>query len=288
LVCTEKKTTKPTLSTIVKKFLMDQFRIALAQLAPKLFDKEKNLTKAEDAIRLAASQDAAAILFPELFLTGYSLGERAVEMAESDDGPSLRYVAELAGLHHIAVLMGCAELSPNGRQAFDAVFVVDPKGQLSGSYRKIHLFHDETGWFVPGDQPLIIDFGIGRVGLLICYDLEFPEAVRELALHGAQWVAVCTGNMTPNQHIQEIFVQARAAENRLWVAVANRVGREAGLDFFGGSAVADPSGDLVAQANDRETILFVDIDLKRADQARLNADYLADRRPDLYHARQYK
>ena len=262
---------------------MDQFRVALAQLSPNLFDKRKNLAKAEEAIRLAASRKAAVILFPELFLTGYSLGDHAVEMAEEVDGPSLRYVAKLAGLHHIAVLMGYAELSPNGQQAFDAVFVVDPKGKISGSYRKTHLFHNETGWFVPGDKPLIIDFGFGRIGLLICYDLEFPEAVRDLALRGAQWVATCTGNMSPNQHIQEIFVQSRAAENRLWVAVANRVGREADLDFFGCSAVADPNGELIVQADERETILFADIDLLRADQARLNANYLADRRPGLYH-----
>ena len=261
---------------------MDQFRVALAQLAPTLFDQEQNLAKAGEAIRAAASGGAAAILFPELFLTGYNLGERAVEMAESDIGPSVQRVAELAASHHIAVLMGYAALHPNRRQAYDAVLVADSSGRLSGVYRKTHLFHAETHWFLPGDQPLLIDFGLGRVGVLICYDLEFPEMVRDLALRGAQWVATCTGNMKPNQHLQEIFVQSRAAENRLWVAVANRTGHEAGLDFFGCSAVADPNGVLTAQADERETVLFADIDLRRADQARLNADYLADRRPDLY------
>ena len=106
--------------------------------------------------------------------------------------------------------------------------------------------------------------------------------MRDLALRGAQWVATCTGNMTPNQHIQEIYVQSRAAENRLWVAVANRIGREADLDFFGGSAVADPAGRLTAQAGSDETVLFADIDLERAVDARQNADYLTDRRPELY------
>jgi predicted amidohydrolase len=264
---------------------MDQFRLALAQLAPTLFDKEQNLAKAEDAIHRAASGGAAAVLFPELFLPGYNLGGRAVEMAEPDDGPSVKRMAELARLHHIAILMGYAELHSNRRQAYDAVFVVDSKGQISGVYRKTHLFHAETGWFLPGDRPLLVDFGLGRVGVLICYDLEFPEAVRDLALRGAQWVAICTGNMKPNQHLQEIFVQSRAAENRLWVAVANRVGRESELEFFGGSAVADPNGALTVQADERETILFADIDLGRADQARLNADYLADRRPDLYRTK---
>ncbi len=263
---------------------MNQFRIALAQLAPVLFDKEHNLARAAEAIRTAASGGAAAILFPELYLTGYSLGEHAVEAAEPEDGPSIQRVAELARDHHIAVLMGYAALHPNGRQAYDAVLAVDPMGQVAGIYRKMHLFHAETGWFLPGDRPALLDFGLGRVGVLVCYDLEFPEAVRELALHGAQWVATCTGNMVPNQHLQEIFVQARAAENRLWVAVANRVGREGEMTFFGGSAAADPSGQMIVQADDQERIVFADIDLARAEQARLNADYLADRRPDLYRA----
>ena len=261
---------------------VDQFTIALAQLEPTLFDKENNLAKAEQAICLASDKGAAAILFPELFLTGYRLAERAVEMAESRNGPSAMRVAELAKARHIAVLMGYPELSTDGQQAYDAVLVADAQGQIVGSYQKTHLFHNETGWFKPGDQPLVIDFGLGPVGILICYDLEFPEAVRELALRGARWIATSTGNMHPNQHLQEIFVQSRALENHLWVAVANRVGREANLEFFGGSAVADPAGVLTAQAEEKETILFADIDLRKAEKARQNADYLADRRPDLY------
>ncbi len=261
---------------------MDQFRIALAQGEPRLFDKESNLAKAEEVIRKAASLGAGLALFPELYLTGYSLGERAVEMAEPFAGPSVRWVAGLARRYRIAVIMGYAELSPDGQKAYDAAFVVDGHGQVLDSYRKMHLFQAEAGSFLPGDSPCVIDFGLGPVGLLICYDLEFPEAVRELALRGAQWVAACTGNMVPNQHLQEVYVQARAAENRLWVALANRIGREGDLTFFGGSALADPYGELIAQAGEAETLLIADIDLARADQARLNADYLADRRPGLY------
>lgn len=107
---------------------MERFQLALAQLTPTLFDKQANLALAEQAIRRAASVGAAAILFPELFLTGYSLGGRGLEVAELDHGPSVQRVAELAGLHHIAVLMGYAELNPDRRHAHDAVFVVDLKG----------------------------------------------------------------------------------------------------------------------------------------------------------------
>ena len=261
---------------------MTSLRIALAQFAPRLFEKAHNLSIAEQAIRQAAAQGAQVILFPELFLTGYSLGDRALEMAEALDGPSIRRVAEWAAQRQMAVIMGFAELSPDGRAAYDSAFVVDPWGRVRGAYRKIHLYHQEADWFLPGEAFCLLDFGFGPTGLLICYDLEFPEAARQLALMGAQWIAVCTGIMAPNQHLQDIYVQARAAENRLWVAVANRVGREGELVFFGRSALADPWGAQVAQAGEEETLLIADIDLTRAAQARLNADYLADRRPELY------
>jgi predicted amidohydrolase len=180
--------------------------------------------------------------------------------------------------------MGFAELSEDGQHAYDSALIVNSQGQVITSYRKIHLFQHENHWFLPGEQFSVVDFGLGPVGVLICYDLEFPEAVRELALRGAQWIAVCTGNMTPNQHLQETFLQARAAENRIWIAVSNRTGEEGNLTFFGGSAVANPHGNLSAQASDQETLLFADLDLSCANQARLNADYLADRKPRLYQA----
>ena len=261
---------------------MDRFRIALAQLEPRLFDKEANLAKAERYIRQAADQGAAAILFPELYLTGYTLAERAVEMAEPLDGPSVQHVAGLAARYHIAVIMGFAELSMDGNGCFDAAFIANAQGHLCDSYHKTHLFHAEKSWFLPGESICVLDFGLGPMGLAICYDLEFPELARELAVRGARWIATCTGNMQPNQHLQAIYTQSRAAENRLWVALANRVGSEAELTFFGRSAVSDPNGELVAQAGGQETLLLADIDLAVSEQARLNADYLADRRPQLY------
>jgi predicted amidohydrolase len=261
---------------------IEPFSVALAQAEPRLFSKEENLSRAEMLIRQAGSLGAGAVIFPELFLTGYSLQERAVELAETLDGPSVKRIADAAARSRIAVFMGYPERTADDGPVYDSVFAVNAAGRVCGSYRKIHLFQDENRWFLPGDQPCVLDVGLGPVGLLICYDLEFPEAARQLALQGAAWIAVSTGNMLPNQHQQEVYVQARAAENRCWVALANRVGREGDLTFFGGSAVADPFGELAVQAGDGETLLLAQIDLARADQARLNADYLADRKPAVY------
>ncbi len=259
------------------------FRIALAQLASQPFDKAANLKKAEDYIHQAARQDAQIIIFPELYLTGYSLGRRAVELAEQLDGPSVSQVADLARRHAIAIVMGFAELAPNGQAAYDAAFVVTPTGAAAPlSYRKTHLYHHEKDWFATGAQTAVVPTNFGQMGLMICYDVEFPELSRTLTLQGADWLAVPTAVMRPYEHIQEVCVQARALENHRWLISANRVGREGALEFFGRSVVCDPFGRILAQADTSETLLLADIDLSLNEEARQEGDYLSDRRPELY------
>ena len=259
-----------------------KFRIALAQTEPCLFDKDANLEKAERFIRQAASAGAALVMFPELYLTGYTLGERAAQMAETTAGPGVCRAAAMARAHGVAVMMGYAELDASTGCAYDAVFLADREGQVVGSYRKIHLYRQENEWFVAGTRPGVFEFALGRVGLMICYDIEFPEMPRLLALQGADWLAVPTGNMRPYERPQAVYLQARALENHVWVASVNRVGREGEIDFFGESAVSDPLGNIVAQAGQAETLLVADIDLGLNARARLYGDYLAERKPQLY------
>ncbi len=260
-----------------------KFKVALAQTEPRLFDKEFNLEKAEQLIRQAALEEAAAIVFPELHLTGYLVGERAAEMAEPVDGPSVKRVAELSLSHHIMVFMGFVEQNASGGKPYDSVFITGSQGEILGVYQKMHLYSLEKGWFSPGEKPLVFQSRLGRVGPLICYDVEFPEAARMLALRGAQWLAVSTANMKPNEHLYDVVVQSRALENRVWLASANRVGREGPFEFFGRSAVSDPCGNIVAQAGGEECLLTFDIDFDQIETARrVDTDYLMDRRPGLY------
>ncbi len=259
-----------------------KFRVALAQTEPCLFDKAANLEKAERYIREAAAQGATLVMFPELHLTGYTLGDRAVELAETTNGPCMSQVAALARSHGIAVMMGYAELGEDGRSAYDALFFADRSGQVIGSYRKTHLYNQENEWFVAGTETPVFDWAGQKVGPLICYDLEFPEMTRLLALQGAEWLAVSTGNMRPYDHLQEIYIQARAAENRVWIALANRVGQEGRIEFFGESAVSDPFGRIVAKAGNTETLLLAEIDLAFNAQAHCDGNYLAERKPRLY------
>lgn len=262
---------------------MKKFRIALAQTKPVLFDKTRNVSIAAEWMHMAAKEKAQIIIFPELFLTGYSIGSRFSEMAETIHGENITRLAALAKSYQMALIMGFAERDERSGQVFDAALYCGADGKIIGTYRKMHLYAAEKEWFARGEEARVWETDYGRVGALICYDVEFPEHARILALRGAGWLAACTGNMLPNEHAQEIFVQARALENRVWVALANRLGAEGEIEFFGGSAICDPRGKIVAQAGREETLLVADIDLDRNTQAIAeDTDYLAERCPQYY------
>ncbi len=262
---------------------MNKFRIALAQTKPVLFDKTQNVHIAAEWMRMAAKEKAHIIVFPELFLTGYSIGTRVQVMAETIQGENIAQLAKLAKTHGIALIIGFAEKDGLSGRIFDASFYCNAEGKVMGTYRKMHLYSEEKDWFARGEEMCVWETEYDQVGALICYDVEFPEHARILALHGARWLAACTGNMVPNEHAQEIFVQTRALENRVWMALANRLGTEGQIEFFGGSAICDPKGNIVAQAGREETLLVADIDLDRNDQAIAeDTDYLAERCPQFY------
>ena len=262
---------------------MKKLRIALAQTRPVLRDKKSNVHIAEEWIGRAAREKAEIVIFPELFLTGYLIGEHLQEMAETVRGENVVRLAEIAKAYKIALIMGFAEMDEANGQIYDASFYCNAFGTIIGTYRKIHLYAAEKEWFSRGQEFVIWERDRDRFGALICYDLEFPEHARILALRGARWLAACTGNMKPNEHAQEVFMQARALENHIWVALANRLGKEGEIEFFGGSAVSDPTGKIVVKATDEETLLVADIDLGRNNQAIAeDTNYLAERCPQCY------
>jgi predicted amidohydrolase len=258
-------------------------RVSLAQANPVLHDRSANLEKAEQYMRMAAGEGAELILFPELFLTGYTLGDKAFALATAPNEPPISRLLALSKSHHLTVMMGYVELDPRTHKVYDSLLISDRSGELIGSYRKIHLYGEEKKWVSAGTNPCVFDFGLGRIGPMICYDLEFPEMARVLALKGAQWLAISTGNMLPNQHMQEIYAQARALENRCTVVLCNRVGKEGKLTFFGNSIVVDPFGRIVAKSGSEETLLTVEIDLSLNIQAiQADTDYFRDRQPAAY------
>ncbi|MGG3466758.1 carbon-nitrogen hydrolase family protein [Neobacillus pocheonensis] len=255
-------------------------KILLAQVKPKLLDKSSNLESMEQYIRSAHQQGADLVLFPELFLTGYFTREFTGEVAEDLDGPSICKVRELAKKYSVKVVFGFPE-NKEGKFYNSACFI-DEEGEVLGTYQKVHLWDEEPKYFEPGMNFPVWDTNIGKIGIMICYDTEFPESARTLALNGAEIILAPTANMTPFQHVQQLFIQSRAAENQVFVATTNQIGKEESTCFFGESAAADPYGQLLGKCKDQEEMLLLEMDLNLVHQARNFPIYLNDRRPMYY------
>lgn len=239
------------------------------------------LQRLEVACAQARAQGAELLITPEMYLTGYAIGaERVAALAEPADGPLAQAVATIAQRHGIAVVYGYPERNPHGRP-FNAAQAIAPDGTRLMNYRKTHLFGDlDRAQFSAGDAASqVFEWRGWRLGLLICYDVEFPETVRLLALQGVDAVLVPTANMVPFDEVQHILLPARALENRLFLAYANACGQEGGLHYNGLSQVNAPGGGTLARASDGEALLRVSLsDALRGDG---EAPQLKDRRSDL-------
>jgi predicted amidohydrolase len=243
-----------------------------------------NLARLEEAAQESARQGASLLIAPEMFLTGYAIGpERVRALAEPVDGPSAVRAAAIARDSGIALLYGYPELGEDNL-VYNAALLLDRHGRRLANHRKTHLFSDlDRSAFAAGHgPPTLAEIDGTKVGVLICYDVEFPENVRALALAGAELVAVPTANMVPFSFVMEHVIPTRAYENHLFVAYVNRCGSEGSLDYLGGSCVCGPDGLDLARAGRDETLLTAELDLARLrDRPPLNT-YLADRRPELY------
>ncbi|WP_225849588.1 carbon-nitrogen hydrolase family protein [Streptomyces sp. HPF1205] len=243
---------------------------------------EQSLGVLEEAAGRAAARGARVLVTSEMFLTGYAVGERVAELAETRRGPAGERVARIAARHGIAIAYGYPER--DGQAVFNAARLVGPDGAGLADYRKTHLFGPyERAAFTPGDTQ-VVQAGLDghRVGLLICYDVEFPEAVRAHALAGTEVLLVPTALMRPYEFVSTTLVPTRAYENGIHIAYANRCGPEGEWDFAGLSALAGPDGTVRARAGAGAEFLVADADPAVLRAAREETPYLADRRPELY------
>jgi predicted amidohydrolase len=266
--------------------------VAVCQLGPVLGEVAANLRTVEVAVLLAAAAGAEVVVLPELVTTGYAFesAQESRSLAERADGPSLRAIAALAAEHDLVIVGGFAELAA-GQQVYNSAFLIDRSG-LRAVYRKVHLWADERRWFTPGRHPApVVDTDRGRIGILVCYDLEFPEWPRIAALAGADLLAVPTNwpaSPVPRgeRPIEVIRAQASASVDRVFVAVCDRVGPERGMRWVGGSAIIGPHGYplALAEAGGGAQTLLARCALAQARDKSTSAvnDVVADRRPELY------
>ncbi|WP_250152205.1 carbon-nitrogen hydrolase family protein [Ancylobacter radicis] len=243
-----------------------------------------NLDILERAAARAAQGGADLLLAPEMFLTGYNIGREAAEaVAEPADGASAVRAAQIASTHNVALCYGYPERDAAGL-IYNSALLLDRDGRQLLNFRKTHLFGDlDRAMFAPGAGTAEVAEVAGmKAGLLICYDVEFPEAVRALALNGADLVLVPTANMKPYDAVSLYIVPARAFESELFIAYANRCGSEGELDYMGLSCVGDPSGGNLVLAGDGEELVFADLTTEALERGRSLNTHMRDRLPEVY------
>lgn len=263
---------------------MDGLTIALWQ-CPYARHAGEALVLLDATAAQAREQGADLLVCPEMSLTGYQIGAAGVAaVAEPADGPLAQAVATIAQRHGIAVVYGYPERHAPGEKPYNAAQFVAADGQRLANYRKTHLFGDtDRAQFSPGAQvPAVFEWRGWQLGLLICYDIEFPEPARSLALQGADAILVPTANMIAFDEVQRVLLPARALENRLVVVYANACGQEGDTTYGGLSTVCGPMGAVLTQGGRDEALLFAS--LSRGDVLRAREhSQLHDRRPDLYN-----
>ena len=254
-------------------------KVGFFQFSPIFGEKNKNLSK---VIQTISKVNADLIVLPELFTTGYAFESKdeLIPLAEEIPGPTTLEIKKLSSEHKVSIVGGIAEISNN--KLYNSSFLVTPQGNLK-IYRKAHLFFKENIYFTPGDTRFEVhDIGEAKVGLLICFDWIFPEAMRSLALKGAEIICHSANLVMP--HCQPAML-TRALENRIFIITANRIGVERGLKFTGKSQIVSPEGKILARAgDDQESLCIIDIDPGEARNKQLNEynNLFKQRRKDLY------
>ncbi|MGB8403037.1 MAG: carbon-nitrogen hydrolase family protein [Mycobacterium sp.] len=245
------------------------------------------------AIDAAAAQAAAAncdiMITPEMSATGYHIGTAIAERAEPADGPIFQRIAQIARNTGVAIVYGYAESgAESGAESrpYNSVQVVDAHGESLANYRKTHLYGFDRDYFSPGDRWITqFEFAGATCGLLICYDIEFPENARAHADAGTQWLIVPTGLMKPYGFIARQIVPARAYESQLFLSYVNRTGVENGLEYCGLSCTIAPDATELSRAGAAEQLLTCQLDPNAVAVSRAVNTHLADRRRDLYEER---
>jgi len=271
-------------------FMDGKFKLAVCQNHASS-DKVFNIKSAEIMVREAADKGAGVIVLPEMFNCPYETRLFPAYAEEYPEGETVRMLARVAAEKEI-VLVGGSIPEIDGDSYYNTSYTFGPGGELLGRHRKVHLFDvdlpnmkvRESSTLKPGDSITIIDTGFCKLGIMICFDVRFPELARLLALGGID-ILVIPGafNMVTGPAHWELSMRARALDNQVFVAAASPARDEgAGYVAYGNSMVVDPWGEIMARAGVGEEIIMAEIDLARIQEVRGRLPLLAQMRTDLY------
>jgi len=267
--------------------MVNTLKIALAQISCKRADKVGNIEKMKAYAEKANKEGAKLVIFPELSLTDYLVRDLIYELAEPIPGPSVEKMTEIAKENQVYIVFGMPEVSQRAESViYNTAVLVGPEGYI-GKYRKMHLpthsVFEEKRYFRQGYETPVFETKIGRIGLMICYDVFFPEVSRALRLNGAQLIVCISASPAVRRKFFEILTAARAIENNVFLAYVNLVGIEEGLQFWGGSRIIGPNGSIIVKAKyDEEDFTIGEIDFKDVKHIAAFVPTIRDLRPELY------
>ncbi len=264
-----------------------KIKVALAQISCKRGDKAENIRKMEETVAKAKKQAAEIVIFPELSLTGYVVRDQIYELAETVPGPATKAIENIARESKTYIVFGMPELSEKTQATiYNAAVLIGPEGTI-GKYRKMHLpthsVFEEKRYFRHGYQTAAFDTELGNIGLIICYDIFFPEVSRLTRLKGAQLIVCISASPAVRRAFFETLTVARAMENAAFLAYVNLVGMEDGLEFWGGSRLIGPQGKVLVQAKyDEEDLVMCEVDYTDIRPIETFVPTLKDLRPELF------
>jgi predicted amidohydrolase len=269
-----------------------EITIATVQMKPELGNNENNLVKMSEQIsKIASQQKVDLIVFPELMTTGYELGVKFTELAQRVPGPAVNLMSQRAADAGVYIAFGMPTKEKVESILFNSAVLVGPEGELVGQYNKVHLRGEERMAFREGFKLPVFQTEIGRIGLMVGWDLAFPEVARSLVLEGAELLVVVADWETTHIEEYKTYIRARACENAVFVAAANRVGEDVTLNFGGCSMIVGPRGNIIAEITpDAETKKSGDgfttarIDLDDVRKFREEFQQLQTRQPAVYKA----
>ncbi len=259
---------------------MSVLRVAGLQTAGSPGQVQTNLDELDSSAAQAIAAGAGLLITPEMFVTGYDIGEaRVAEFAGLD---LVGLVAQIAKRHGIAILVGLPLGTDHG--VVNAAVLIDSSGVPLVAHSKTHLFGDlDRSMFIQGHTPVsMVEYSGVKIALLICYDVEFPENVRAAALEGAHLVAVPTAQMEPFRFVADHLIRVRAWENQVYVAYINHIGQEGSTAYVGGSSICGPDGSVLAHADRDRALIIADIDTEVVARGQMENPYLEDLRIEMF------
>jgi predicted amidohydrolase len=265
---------------------MRELNIAVVQMEPELAKMENNVGRMSDWIqKIATSQPVDVIVFPELSVTGFEGGQRFAQMAQRVPGAVTNILGQHANDFGIYVLIGMAVKEKVETVLYNSAVLIAPDGSVEDEYRKVHLQAEERLVFRPGYRIRPMETEVGVLGVMLGWDLTFPEVARNLVLQGAEVLLLPAAWEAKDVDMWRTLLVARAYENDVFIAAANRLGEEPSYTFAGQSAILSPGGEVLAALEEpEEGYVVVRIDLDEVRRRREESQIILARQPGAYRA----